>query len=59
MQYSFSLLDYDVNKINNQTEDGNSLDPIQVKAIYSGLYSFDLTFSVPSLIGRYLCGRLQ
>jgi len=38
MQYSFSLLDYDVNKINNQTEEGNSLDPIRVKAIFYALY---------------------
>ena len=38
MQYSFRLLDYDINKINNQTEGGNSLDPIRVKAIFYALY---------------------
>ncbi|WP_096348664.1 C40 family peptidase [Anaerotignum propionicum] len=38
MQYSFSLLDYDINKINNQTENGNSLDSLRVKAVFYALY---------------------
>ena len=38
MRYSFSLLDYDINKINSQTEDGDSLDSLRVKAIFYALY---------------------
>lgn len=37
MQTAFSLLDSAVNAINAETEDGNSLDPLRIKAVFFAL----------------------